>query len=122
MCDDIDAELTLLVLDEIDVGVDTFGLIPLRQFSCDRWNEIPAQSNSGMKPTKDCRVGVNSADRNRLEDKSEYSQSATLVRTRKNPYFAQYPPFLGEIVNERFQILFWGHTMSLESGRPRCVP
>jgi hypothetical protein len=73
MCDDIDAELTLLVLDEIDVGVDTFGLIPLRQFSYDRWNEISAQSDNGMKPTKDCRVGVNSADGNRLEDKSEYS-------------------------------------------------
>ena len=36
MCNDVDAELTLLVLNEVDVGVDTFGLIPPRQFGCDR--------------------------------------------------------------------------------------
>jgi hypothetical protein len=34
MCDDVDAKLPFLVLDEVDVGVDTFGLVPPRQFGC----------------------------------------------------------------------------------------
>ena len=36
MCNDVDTEFTLLVLNEVDVGVDTFGLVSPRQFSCNR--------------------------------------------------------------------------------------
>lgn len=39
MCDDVNAELTLLVLDEVDVSVDTLGLVPPRQFGCDERSE-----------------------------------------------------------------------------------
>jgi hypothetical protein len=36
MRDDVDAEFTLLVLDQVDVGVDTLGLIPPRQLGCNK--------------------------------------------------------------------------------------
>jgi len=35
MRDDVYPELTLLVLDQIDVRVDTFSLVSLRQLGCD---------------------------------------------------------------------------------------
>jgi len=34
MRNDVDAELTFPVLNEIDVGVDTFCLVPPRQLGC----------------------------------------------------------------------------------------
>ena len=33
MCDDVDAKLTLLVLNEVDIGVDALGLVPPCQLS-----------------------------------------------------------------------------------------
>lgn len=36
MCDDVDAEFTLLVLDQVDVGVDTLSLVSLRQLGCNK--------------------------------------------------------------------------------------
>ena len=36
MCDDVDAELPLLVLNEVDIGVDAFSLVSPRQLRCDK--------------------------------------------------------------------------------------
>jgi len=56
MCNDVNAKLTLSVLNEVYIGVDTFGLVPPCQFGNNR------------------RVGMQPAYGNRLEDKSFFGK------------------------------------------------
>ena len=40
MGNDVNAEFTLFVLDEVNVGVDTFGLVPPRKFGYDKYSGL----------------------------------------------------------------------------------
>ena len=45
MRNDVDPELTLLVLDQVDVGVDTLSLVSLPQLGCNKRMKIFARSD-----------------------------------------------------------------------------
>ena len=72
MCDDVDPEFALLVLDQVDVGVDTLGLVSLRQLGCGKLRSLRSWARR-MRRTDDRRVCVNPAYRDRLEDESKGS-------------------------------------------------
>ena len=49
MRDDVDSKFTLLVLDQVDVGVDTFSLVSPRQFGCDEMKDEDLRTTKHKK-------------------------------------------------------------------------
>ena len=58
MCDDVDAQLTLLVLDQVDVGVDTLSLVSLPQLGCKKNEDLCVTQARRVRRTNDRRVRV----------------------------------------------------------------